>query len=337
MPSKRQVCRSELRRAHRLLSTNPQVSLKTAEDLVERIDGAVSDLLGEALGLLGMARRLTGDHRGAESAFASASSVETTRLRQGIVYCQWALLDLDCHRPEEALRKASKGLALIESADPPDRVLAQGLVTRGIAFWYNVHYDKAAADNREALLLIHPRADADLHFKAVNNLGISLLFGSRDSAQISEALRTLDQAYDLLRRYRIPQMSLQNARLLWTRGLAYRLVGADELAETLLTQASKILFALESWSDWVRLSLDLIELYMHYGRSGTVAATLAEMLKHAGDPETLTILKVFEEAVRQDVLTDDVVRAVYAQVHGNERKPPLVGEEYDPCEPPIGF
>ena len=337
MPSKIKRCRSELRLAHEIVSTDPKRARRIAESLLEQVEG-FDELLGEVLSVLGLARQCCGDREGAYSAFKSASSVEPCRLKKGHIYRRWAILELDLDRHEEALRKVSKGLALIESSDPPNRDKAEGLITRGMVFWHNGEFDKAAEDSRDALKLIHPKKDSKLHLGAVHNLGLALLFGGRDVAGIKEALKTLDEAARLLRRYRIPSKSMQGAMILWTKGLAHRMAGADERAEAFMQKASAIFLELGWYSQWTQVSLDIIELHIHYNKWGLVKKLLGDMLQHATDAKIIAVLIRFYDAIQADVVsvTEEMLCEVYARIHRGERKPPILGTPKSEWEP-IGF
>lgn len=329
---------AKLRQARELLACNPHRSLKIAETLAAKAGS--SPRAGEVFGFLGLVRHTTGDLSGAHSAFDEASRREESELARGHVLRMWALLELDRRRYDEALRKANRGLALIEGAEPSYRDVAQGYLSRGIVFRHCERYDDAESDYRKALRLIHPKKDADLHFKALQNLSLALLFGAREPRRVERALKTLDVANRQLRRYRIRLKSLQNASVLWIRGLAYRIVGADERAETLMSRAREILFELGALTEWTRLSLDVTEIYMHYGKWGMVKRTLGEILDHTQDAEVLAVIAVFYDAIRADAVTvtEDVVERVYSTVHGDQRLPPSLGlAEAVADTEPIGF
>lgn len=335
MPSKLERLRIDMRKAHGLLSTDPQQARELAEGLLERV-GPFQDLRGEVLHLLGIARHYSGDVEGAYSAFQSASEVESSPLLLGHVYCRWALLEADRERLREALRKAAKGVALVEGSEPSRRDLAQALVARGLVFWSCEDYDSAEHDNRRALTLAHPRTDAKVYLSAVHNLGLVLLFGDKHPQRIREALATLAEAGKLLRRFRIPVRSMQSGVLIWTKGLAYRMAGADERGEALLKKARTVFEEIEAWTEWRRVSLDLIESYMHYDQWGHVRRTATEMLQLTTDSAATASLKAFLEAVKKEAVSDGILRNLYHSVHGKQRKVPPVFAEDDELDP-IGF
>lgn len=339
MPSKQQQVLSRFREAKEKLASDSRGALKIAEALSEELEGP-SEIQGEVLSLLGLARRICGDQEGAHEAFQRACRVEASPLSLGHAHCQWALLELDRRRHDEALRKVARGLELIESAEPSPRDVAQGLLSRAIVLCHTERCDEAENDIRRVLGLVHPRQDADLQVKALQNLGLVLLKGAREPRRVQKALKILDEANGLLRKHRIRLKSLQNASVLWIRSLALRLVGADERAETLLLRARDILFYLGAVPQWTSLSLDLIEIYMHYGRWGMVKRTLGEILDHAKDAEVLAAVAIFYDAIRADAVnvTEEILRDVYSKVHGDRRQPPELGlaEMADDSEP-IGF
>lgn len=338
MRAAKQPFRFRLREAREQVVDDPRRALRALEKLSRETEQR-PEIHGEVLVELAYARRVSGDREGAHEAFRRASAVEESPLKLGHVFCQWALLELDRHRHDEALRRVERGLELIEAAEPSHRDVAQGLLSRAIVLSHAQRYDDAERDNRSALELIHPRKDADLHFRAMQNLSFDLLTSAIDPCRVERALRTLDEANKVLRRYRIRLKTLQNACVLWVRGHAFRKIGADERAESLFVRARDILFEIGALSHWTSLSLDLIEIHMHYARWGLVKKTLGEILDHAQNAEVLAAVAVFYDAIRADAVevTGSVLERVYAAVHGGHRQPPdLVLGETDDSEP-IGF
>ncbi len=333
--------RSELRQARAIVASDPLEARRIAEDLLNRMEGT-DDLLGEVLHLVAQSRHYCGDQEGAFSAFQGAFSVESRRLERGLIYCDWAALELDRHCYDDALGRAVRGVALVESADPSNRDLARALLLRGVVFRHTENYDEAEQDYRHALLLIHAKRDADLHLVAIQNLSLLLMFSKRDTERVSAALKILDEAESLLKRYRVRRKSVQYASILWAKGIAYRYIAADEKAEIILNRARQTFFELEAFGHWNPISLDLIEVYMHYSRWGMVRKTVSEMIEYANDTEIIAVLTLFRDAVKADTVTDEILREVYQKIHGDQRKPYTLGQEeqiHDELEDlePIGF
>ncbi len=131
---------------------------------------------------------------------------------------------------------------------------------------------------------------------------------------------------DLLRKNRIRKKSTHYGALLHARGLANKLAGAEERAEELFRKSQKIFLEIRDMMDWLRVSLDLIELYMHHQRWGHVRILAAEMIRYADDTETIVAIRAFREAVAAEPfeLTKEILTAVYKKIHGDARPIPLV-------------
>ncbi len=177
-----------------------------------------------------------------------------------------------------------------------------GLLARAIVYRQTGWYDEAVSDIKRALHLIHPKKDADLHYKALHNLTLALLFGKRDAESLEAAMRTFDEVRDLLRKHRITKRSSQYGQLLHAQGLANKLAGAEERAQDLFRKSQKVFFEIKNITDWLRVSLDLIELNMHHQRWGHVKVLANEMTRYANDTETIAAVRAFLEAVKSEPL-----------------------------------
>ena len=323
MSTKAGSLRLDLQKAHEALSTDPQQSKRLAERVLDSAH-EIPELLGETLTALGAARHYCGDREGARSAYRSAFDLEACRVKRGSILCRWALLELDRHNAREALEKACQGIALVESGACSNRELARALLARATVYLRTDRYEDGEYDTRLALRVMHPRKDDDLHYTALHNLSAGLLWGKRNPKSINRLLVILDEVKQHLRRHRITKNSVQNGCVIYARGLANKLAGSEERAEVLFRESQSVFFAISAITDWLRVSLDLIELYMHHQRWGRVKLLAAEMLRYADDAETIAVLRVFYEAVAGDhvEMTEEILTAVYTKIHGDIRRVP---------------
>lgn len=307
---KRNLCK-----ATDLLSTDPREAKRIVEDLLASSED-MPELHSRVLTTLGQARKSCGDREGAAWAYRKAIEIEPSALERGHIFSRFSILEVENHRYHEALDKACRGMALIEQAEPTARDLAQGLIARGMAHVYSRQFLEAERDVRRSLELIHPKKDSRLYHAALHNLSRVLLLGNRSPARIKEGLKLLDASNKLLRRFRVPLKSVQNGTLLWAKGLAFRMTGCDERGEALLQRAAKILFEIGAHTDWIHVSFDLIDIYIHRTRWGMVKMTVAQLLPHVNDAETIAVLKTLHSAIRSDTITvaEEILDGVYRHV-----------------------
>ncbi|HYX24620.1 MAG TPA: hypothetical protein VFC23_10750, partial [Thermoanaerobaculia bacterium] len=194
------------------------------------------------------------------------------------------------------------------------------MLTLGTLYYNRGDVGKAAEVTQAALDVMPPGEDSRFFLYARHNLSWYLV----EAGHFSAAAEILEEDRE---RYREFPDAFTQLRLLWLQGRIAFGLGHRKEAEKAF-QATRDGFVRErSGYDAAMASLDLAMIYVEEKRSGELQELAAQMneLFSAEDVhrEAVAALLLFEEAVRQETLTVEVVRDLSAYLKAARNNPML--------------
>lgn len=300
---------------------------RTVLELSDRIPAeplgreVIYDVRGRAWSLLGNLRRILGDFRAADEAFARAR--EYLSRGTGDLLETARLYDLKSTLRRNQLRFA-EARDLIEKAaniylsTGENHLAGRAMISRGLLLAEEGRPEQAIAVLREALTQIELEREPRLGLVAQQNLVARL----QDLGRSEEALSLLPK----VRRLTIEIGSrFELLRLRWLEGKILLSLGHEGRAEAAFMEVRKGFTDLEAAYDMATVSLDLAALYLRQGRTAEIKRLAAEMLpifeSRDVHQEALAALMLFKRAVEMESLTARMVEEVADVLQRARRKP----------------
>lgn len=260
----------------------------------------VFDLKARAWALLGNARRIASDLRGAEKAFELAESLiergSGDPIEQGRILELHASLHIGRRRLDRAARNLRRADVLYRRAGAHHR---QGrvLISRGLLAGRSEQIEQAVGLLRAGLEQIDPEREPRLPLVATHNLCFYL-----------NELGRRDEALDLLGKARELHHALANRldliRLRWLEGRVKLAAGRIDEAESAFAEVRRQFIEQEIGYDAALASLDLASVYARQGRAAEMRELAQEMIpifqsRDLGR-EVMAAWIVFENAARME-------------------------------------
>ncbi|MEE9561922.1 MAG: hypothetical protein V3W50_02510, partial [Thermoanaerobaculia bacterium] len=283
----------------------------------------VRDLQARACTVLGNARRLTGDLRGAEEAFGEAEGLleEGTGdvIEEARLYNFTASLRSDQRRFDEAIRLAGHAETIYRRAGDHHQ-MARSMVSRGLFTAYSGGCEDAIAILETALSHLEPEQDRRVTLAAQHNLILCL----NECGRLQEALKLLVKARPLYAKYGDPW---SRTGLRWLEGkIATGLERAPE-AEHAFSEARRAYLELEKPLDFALVSLDLAALHLAEGQTDTARGVAAEILpifrSRQIQREAIAAVMVFQQAVEKDRITFELIHRLAKSLEESRDNPRL--------------
>ncbi len=300
------LCEALLERAFEAGFSDPGEAVRLAEigvGLAGRLAESASDeevnhdLLARSWSVLGNARRLSSDLRGAEEAFGQALTAlehgSGDPLEEASVGLRHGLLHHDRRRFAEAVRCFDLAARLYRSVGD-HHLVGKALADKARAVGEGGDSDRMIALLRRAIPLLDPQRDPRLLYVAQHNLTWAL----SESGRLDEALATLQE---------ILPMHVQSAkatdrlRLRWLEGKLAQAQGELERAEAAFQEVCEGFLDRRVPYDAALASLDLAAVFYQQDRIGEMKRLAAESLpvfRTLGiHREAVAALALFEKAV----------------------------------------
>lgn len=268
-------------------------------------EGWLLRLRGYALAHWANVLRVQGRLQEAEATLEEAKALWKAGSDPGKVLDPGRLLDLEGALRRDQ-RKFGEALSLFDQAIPLSHFPERALMMKGTTFDVMGDYGQAITAYLEALPWVDRRDDARLKNLLRLNLSSALCHLARhgEAAELVEEVRRSPAGLGKIDRARIPWLEGRIQAGLGNSGEARRLLSKarEKFAEQLMTY------------DIALALLEEAGLLLAEGRSGEVkvlAMELAKVFEAKGvHPEALNALRVFDEAVRQEVATTELARRV---------------------------
>jgi tetratricopeptide (TPR) repeat protein len=269
---------------------------------------------------LGNARRVLGELRGAEEAFARAAEMWERYERETkdplgygpVILDLKASLRRGQRRFEEALALLDRVVAAYRDGDPETRDLhlaGRALISKAYTYDQMNDLDRALEMLQEAAPLVDPARDPRLFLCLRHNVLDTLSkMGRHEEArgrlpEVAALSREIGNALDL-------------ARLRWAEGRIAAGLGEADRAEEAFQEVRRALVEQGIGYDAALVSLELAALYARQGRTAEMKELAGEMLPifQAQDVhrEALAALAVFQQAAARDAATLELVEEVVA-------------------------
>jgi tetratricopeptide (TPR) repeat protein len=283
----------------------------------------VRDLQARACSVLGNARRLTGDLRGAEEVFGEAEGLleEGTGdvIEEARLYSFTASLRSDQRRFDEAIRLAGHAETIYRRAGD-HHLMARSMVSKGLFTVYSGDSEGAIAILETALANLEPEQDRRVTLAAQHNLILCL----NECGRLQEALKLLVKARPLYAKYGDPW---SRTGLRWLEGkIATGLDRAQE-AEHAFSEARRSYLELEKPLDFALVSLDLAALHLGEGQTDTARRVAAEILpifrSREIQREAIAAVMVFQQAVEKDRITFELIHRLSKSLEDSRDNPRL--------------
>lgn len=300
-----------------------------ALDILDRIDPAtygveaIKDLRARAWAYMANSRRVKGDLRGAEEAFALASTLLKQGSREPMERA--VLLDLQASL-RRAQRRFDKALSLLRRATKIFLELGEGhRAGRSLLKMSTVYH--VAGDPGHAVPLLYQALDLidgsrepRLRLIAWHNL----INGLAESGQFMEAQKLLGKAKPLYQQFK--EHWTYN-RYQWVEGLIAQGLGQPEKAERLFLTARKGFLTEGVAYDVALVSLDLASLYARQGRTTEIKRLAEEMVPIFASRqihrEALAALTFWRHAVEAEEAGVDLVSGISAFLKRARHDPAL--------------
>jgi tetratricopeptide (TPR) repeat protein len=286
---------------------------------------------------LGNARRVLGELRGAEEAFARTAELWETYERETGDPLGYGPVILDLKASlrrgqrlfEEALSLLDRVVAAYRDGDPERRDLhlaGRALIKKSYTYDQMGDPSRALEVLQEAAPLVDPARDPRLLLCLRHNVVWSLATLGRHE----EALELLPEVAALSRE--IGGNALDLARLRWAEGRITAGLGEADRAEEAFREVRRALVEQGIGYDAALVSLELAALYARQGRAAEMKELAGEMLPifQAADVhrEALAALAVFQQAAAREAATLELVEKVAAFLGRARHDPGLrFGEE----------
>jgi tetratricopeptide (TPR) repeat protein len=301
-----------------LAETAHAILLRTAET------PGINDLLARAAALKGNALRAMGQLPEAEKLIAGARSIIRQRgVTDPFVYAEvdWfeGALRKDQRRFREAEDLLTRAAALFHLAGENIEA-ARALLSLGSMYYDQQELRKAAEATRAALQNLSAETEPQLYLCGRHNLAV-LLCETGEYLAATEAL-AVDE--DLYKQFSDAWTKL---RKVWLEGKIAFGLGKREEAERAFLDARKGFIGEGNGYDAAMVSLDLALVYVKQGKTVPLRQLAGEMhtIFSAEDVhrEALAALRFFEEAVRQDRATVEVIEDLAAYLKRARSNPSL--------------
>lgn len=302
-----------------------ELGVAIAETLdVDRYSSSlVGDLQARAWSVLGNARRLGGDLRGAEEAFGEAEELlaEGTGdvIEEARLYGFVASLRSDQRRFDEAIRLVGHAETIYRRAGD-HQFMARSMIGRGLYTAYSGEAEKAIPILEAALGQLEADRDPRLALAAQHNLILCL----NECGRLQEALKLLVRVRPLYSKF---GDSWTKARMRWLEGKIAVGLGRALEAEHAFLEARQELMELEAPLDAALISLDLAALYLEQGRTDIARRIAAEILpifrSREIEREAIAAVMVFQQAVEQDRISFELIRRLYQSLEASRDVPRL--------------
>jgi tetratricopeptide (TPR) repeat protein len=272
--------------------------------------GPLEDLRARAWALVGNARRVRSDLKGADEAFRVAR--EHLARGSGDLLERATIDDLEASlrrgqgRSEEATSLLHQAIDVFRSLGELHRA-GRSLVNLSVVHCYRGELDSAVSLIREALTLLDGEREPRVFLNTRHNLAFYLAGAGR----FEEAMEAYHEAVPLYRDF--PDPWVQNRRR-WVRGRILRGLGRRGTAEKLLLQARDGFVAEGIPYDTALVSLELATLYAEQGRTADLKRLAEEMVPIFASlqihREALAALAMLKQAMEREEASLELVTAV---------------------------
>ena len=284
---------------------------------------SLEDLRSRAWGYVANSRRIKGDLRGAEQAFALAFAALARGSREPMERA--VLLDLRAsllraqRRFDEALRLLQRAIRIFLQLGERHRA-GRALLSMSTVHHVAGEPEKSIPLLHQALGLVDPDREPRLLLVALHNLVHSLA----ETSRFMEAQKLLVKARPLYRQF--PHRWSTNPRH-WVEGKVARGLGQHQVAEELLLKARDGFLAEDAAFDTALVSLDLALLYAEHGRIAEVKRIAEEMMPIFSSRqihrEALAALAFWKQAVDAERAGAELVNGVAAFLKRARHDPDL--------------
>lgn len=303
-----------------------ELALATVDRLEPDLYGArlLEDVRAHAWALLGNARRVASDLRGADAAFAAAESHLTrgtgSRLERAYLLQRKASLRRAQDRYAEAAVLLDRTISIYQRAGELHEA-GSAMINRAVLTYRTGHPEKAIEELRRAAELIDPEVDPRVNLNVRHNL----IWFLAETGRYLEAQSLMARSGDLYRGVAEPAARL---RQLWAGGIIARGLGRLEEAADLLRQVRDGFVAMQVAYDAALVSLDLAGVCAQLGRTAEVKRLAEEMLpiflSRDVHRETYAALIVFQQAAATEQATAGMVEEIARFLrYGIPTHPPL--------------
>lgn len=300
-----------------------ELGVAIAETLdVERYSSSlIRDLQARACSVLGNARRLTGDLRGAEEAFGEAEGLleEGTGdvIEEARLYNFTASLRSDQRRFDEAIRLAGHAETIYRRAGD-HHLMARSMVSKGLFTAYSGDCEDAIGILESALTYLEPEQDRRVTLAAQHNLILCL----NECGRLQEALKLLVKARPLYEKYGDPW---SRTGLRWLEGKIATGLDRVKEAEHAFSEARQTYLELEKPLDFALVSLDLAALHLGEGQNDAARRVAAEILpifrSRQIEREAIAAVMVFQQAVEKDRITFELIHRLSKSLEESRDSP----------------
>ncbi|HYX24685.1 MAG TPA: tetratricopeptide repeat protein [Thermoanaerobaculia bacterium] len=303
------------------------LALEVTDQLEGFSEERLEDFRARSWAWVANARRVRSDLRGAEEAFAIASSHlgrgTGEPMERAILLDLRASLLRAQRRFDAALRLLGRAIRIFRQLGERHRA-GRSLINMSIVHRYAGEPEKAIPLLYQAQDLIDASREPRLLFAVWNNLIDDLA----DNEQYMEAHKLLVRARPILRQFPLPWH--QNRRR-WVEGRIAHGLGQDQKAETLFLRARDGFLAEDAAYDTALVSLDLAALYAEQDRSAEVKRIAEEMMpifsSRQIQREALAALAFWKHAVDAERAGAELVNGVAAFLKRARHDPELRFEE----------
>jgi tetratricopeptide (TPR) repeat protein len=297
------------------------VAIAETLDLERYSSSLVRDLQARAWSVVGNARRLIGELRGAEEAFGEAEELldggTGDVIEEARLYSFTASLRSDQRRFDEAIRLAGHAETIYRRAGD-HHLMARSMVSRGLFTGYSGDCEGAIPILESALAHLEPEHDRRVALAAQHNL----IFCLNECGRLQEALKLLVKARPLYAKYGDPW---SRTGLRWLEGkIATGLERAQE-AEHAFAEARRTYLELERPLDFALVSLDLAALHLGEGQTDAARQVASEILpifrSREIEREAIAAVIVFQQAVDKDRITYELIHRLSKSLEESRDNP----------------
>jgi tetratricopeptide (TPR) repeat protein len=324
------LCELLVRRSCRAAAQEPFEAVQLADLAVHVADRMAEGGLFEeswvyqlrslAWAALGNARRVQGDHTGAERSFDMADSwwEAGTRGAEDALGYEPILLDLKAplrtaqRRFPEAIKLLDSAVELFLNGEHRDPHLAgRSLISKALLLTEMGESESAVRTLKRAAGLIDPERDPRLVLCIRHNLVDNLSKMGRyvEAANLLPELRELAAAHG---------GALDRLRLRWVEGRVAAGLGEHERARQLLGSIRETFLAEGNPYEAALATLDLVVPYLEEGNTAEVRVLADEMVAvfraHNVPREALAAVLLFQEAAHREAATAKLAREVAASL-----------------------
>lgn len=309
---------------------SPAVAESTVElalELADCLDAdrygreVIEDLRGRSWALRGNFRRISGDLRGAEAAFASAR--ERLALGTGDLLERARLLTLESTlkrqqaRRETASELLDEAIKIYELLDET-HLVGRTLINQALLLHEQGDVEDAVRTLRKAQTLVEPGREPHL----VRVMQQNLVGYLSEMGRYEEAMRLIPA----LRHQMVQHGSrTELLRLRWQEGKIHLGLGNEARAEAALIEVRRGFMEQDLNYDVASVSLELAAMYMRQRRTTEIRELAAQMFPifQSRDlhQQAIAALLLFQRAVQMDTLTLRMVEEVADVVRRSQERP----------------